>query len=66
MVKMEPLEPPQPPSKFEFLEFLLAEYGYEATLADLETSTYLLNGFEWFQLEELRKKSIFVYFGRVF
>ena len=56
MVKMEPLEPLQPPSKFEFLEYLLAEYGYEATLADLETSTQLLNGFEWFQSEELRKR----------
>ena len=52
MVKMEMLQPPQPPSKFEFLEYLkfeyleydnlywptlLAEYGYAPTLGGLET-----------------------------
>ena len=52
MVKMESLQTPQPPSKFEFLEYLkfkyleyknnywptlLAEHGYAPTLAGLET-----------------------------
>ena len=129
VVEMEPLQLPQPPSKFEFLEYLkfeyleinnrywptllaefgyaatlagletllaepidvyqditlggrnkfcligdigefcfestlaelklLAEYGYEPTLADIETSPYLLQWFEKFQSEELRKSIFF-------
>ena len=35
---------------------LLAEYGYEPTLADLESSPDLLKWFEEFQSEELRKR----------
>ena len=34
----------------------LAEYGYEPTLADLESSPDLLKWFEEFQSEELRKR----------
>jgi len=79
MVKIEPITPPQPPTKLEFLEYLkqeysgyydshydysiyikesalLAEYNYEPTLADLETSPDLMEWFEEFQSEELRKR----------
>ena len=82
MVKIEPITPPQPPTKLEFLEnlkqyinsasndtwyingsyyyseksALLAEYNYEPTLADLETSPDLLEWFEEFQSEEQRKR----------
>ena len=68
MVKIEPITPPQPPTKLEFLEYLkqeysasndsalLAEYNYEPTLADLETSPDLLEWFEEFQSEELRRR----------
>ena len=69
MVKIEPMKPP--PTKLEFLEYLklfndsyyysnesalLAEYNYEPTLADLETSPDLLEWFEEFQSEELRRR----------
>ena len=79
MVKIEPITPPQPPTKLDFLEYLkheystskdshyindsynindslLAEYGYEPTVADLESSPDLLKWFEEFQSEELRKR----------
>jgi len=62
MVKIEPITPPQPPTKLEFLEYLkqysdiLAEYNYEPTLADFETSPDLLEWFEEFQSEELRER----------
>ena len=85
MVKIEPITPPQPPTKLEFLEYLdyefgyeygheygyeygyeysyeysydyalLAEYNFEPTLADLETSPGLLEWFEQFQSEEMRE-----------
>ena len=60
---MEPLQLPQPPSKLEFLEYLERNYGYLATLADLETSPYLLQTFEEFQSEELRKSIYEDYFS---
>ena len=75
MVKIEPMTPPQPPTKLEFLEYLkqeysasndlalLAEYNYEPTLADLETSPDLLEWFEWFQSEEHRKNIFEGYFN---
>ena len=47
-------------------ELLLAEYNYEPTLADLETSTDLLNWFEEFQLEELRKRVSLIIFDEYF
>ena len=42
---------------------LSAVYGYEATLADLETSPDLLEWFEKFQSEELRKRIFEEYFN---
>ena len=41
----------------------LAEYGYQPTLSDLETSPDLLEWFEWFQSEELRKNIFEEYFN---
>ena len=88
MVKIEPITPPQPPTKLEFLEYLkqeysasndayyindsyyysnesalLAEYNYEPTLADLETSPDLLEWFEEFQSGELRRSIFEEYFN---
>ena len=89
MVKIEPITPPQPPTKLEFLEnlkqyinsasndtwyingsyyyseksALLAEYNYEPTLADLETSPDLLEWFEEFQSGELRGSIFEEYFN---
>ena len=66
MVKIEPMTPPQPPTKLEFLEYLkplLAEYNYEPTLADLETYPDLLEWFEEFQSEELRESILEEYFN---
>ena len=76
MVKMELITPPQPPTKFDFLEYLKQhdKYYYESdnyyyefydltpTLADLETSPYLLQWFEDFQTEKLRKNIFKEYF----
>ena len=50
---MEPITPPQPPTKPEFLEYYSL---YEYELADLESSPDLLEWFEEFQSEELRKR----------
>ena len=67
MVKMEPITPPQPPTKPEFLEYVEEYYSniiqlfYE--LADLETDPFLLEWFEWFQSEELRKNIFEEYFN---
>ena len=56
MIKMEVITPPPPSTKLEALEYLKQEYGFTATLADLETN--LLPFLEWFQSEE-RRKTIF-------
>ena len=62
MVKMEPITPPQPPTKPEFLAYVEEYYSiYE--LADLETDPFLLEWFEWFQSEELRKNIFEEYFN---
>ena len=42
---------------------LLAEYGYEPTLADIETSPYLLQWFEKFQSEKVRRNLLEEYFN---
>ena len=60
MVKMEPITPPQPPTKPEFLEYYSL---YEYELADLESSPDLLEWFEEFQSEELRKNIFEEYFN---
>ena len=61
MVKMEP--PTPPPTKPEFLEYLEEYYShYEYELADLESSPDLLEWFEEFQSEELRKNIFEEYF----
>ena len=78
MVKVEPLQPPQPPqppTKLEFLEFIKkANYwplcidmawhndSCELTLADLETSPFLLERFEEFQMDKLSSRFIEEYF----
>ena len=85
MVKIEPITPPQPPTKLDFLEYLKQEYSasndsyyindsyydyqyynYEPTLTDLETSPYLLEWFEEFQSEELRKRVSLIIFDEYF
>ena len=89
-VKLEPLQPPQPPSKFEFLEYLRhiswddhifwynnITWNYNIwdnnliwddniTLADLETTPYLLQWFQNFQSEELRKRKLLSTFEQSF
>ena len=57
---MEPITPPQPPTKPEFLEYYSL---YEYELADLESSPDLLEWFEEFQSEELRKNIFEEYFN---
>ena len=63
MVKMEPITPPQPPTKPDFLEYYSL---YEYELADLESSPDLMEWFEEFQSEELRKRVSLIIFEEYF
>ena len=62
MVKIQPLEPPEPPTKFDFLEYLDDSLGlsqtYSMDLLYFELYDHLVDYLEWFQSREL---SMFIF-----
>ena len=56
MVKIEPLQLQQPPTKLEFLEYLTQLGYFWVTSADLENSSYYL---DWFERWESQYLNIF-------
>ena len=81
MIRVEPHQPPQPPTKFEFLEYLKEIRWFDdktwfdkhnttwddtIILADFETYPDLLEWFEVFQSKELRKRVFMSIFEECF
>ena len=58
MVQIQPLEPPEPPTKFDFMEYLDDSFGWLQFYSmnfnlDYQWYDYLINNLEWFQYREL-------------
>ena len=62
MVKIQPLEPPEPPTKFDFLEYLDDSLGlsqfYSMDYLYFQLYDHLVDYLEWFQSREL---SMFIF-----